>query len=118
MDKLKEDKINHPKHYTSHPSGIECIEITRHLNFNIGNAFKYLWRCGIKDENTATIDLEKAIWYIRDEITRLDKNIKKCGDCGNKYHKCCNCGVVKIDREYNPDDVNEFLCDACAGVEL
>ena len=44
------DQVNNPMHYTSDPSGIECIEITRHRNFNIGNAFKYLWRAGLKDE--------------------------------------------------------------------
>lgn len=66
------DNINHPKHYTSHPSGIECIEITRHLNFNIGNAIKYLWRCGLKDGNATTQDLKKALWYINDEVKRLE----------------------------------------------
>jgi len=65
------DPVNHPSHYTSHPSGIECIEVTRHLNFNVGNAMKYLWRAGIKDEQTKIQDLEKAIWYIKDEIKRL-----------------------------------------------
>ena len=44
------DQVNHPRHYTSDPSGVECIQITRHRNFNIGNAFKYLWRAGLKDE--------------------------------------------------------------------
>jgi len=63
--------INHPKHYNSHPSGVECIESIRHLNFNVGNAIKYLWRAGIKDESTQIEDLEKAIWYIEDEIQRL-----------------------------------------------
>lgn len=45
----KNDPVNNPKHYTSHKSGIECIEITRHMTFNIGNAIKYLWRNGQKD---------------------------------------------------------------------
>ena len=63
--------VNHPKHYTSHPSGIECIQITRHMTFNIGNAIKYLWRCGDKDNQIQ--DLEKAVWYIKDEINRLKK---------------------------------------------
>ena len=40
----KADSVNHPAHYNSHPSGIECIEIARHHNFNIGNTIKYLWR--------------------------------------------------------------------------
>lgn len=63
------DPVNHPKHYTSHPSGVECIDITRHENFNIGNAIKYLWRRGEKGNEIQ--DLEKAVWYIRDEIERL-----------------------------------------------
>ena len=68
---LLHDPVNHPKHYTSHPSGVECIQITRHMTFNIGNAIKYLWRCGNKDNQTQ--DLEKAVWYIKDEINRLKK---------------------------------------------
>ena len=65
------DQVNHPTHYTTDPSGVECIQITRHRNFNIGNAFKYLWRAGIKNENTHIEDLKKAIFYIQDEINRL-----------------------------------------------
>lgn len=60
------DNVNHPRHYTSHPSGVECIQITRHMSFNVGNAVKYLWRADLKG---ATIeDLKKARWYIDDEI--------------------------------------------------
>lgn len=72
------DRVNHPEHYISDPSGIECIEITRHRNFNVGNAMKYLWRAGLKDSAShAGIgkhieDLNKAIWYIYDEIDRLE----------------------------------------------
>jgi hypothetical protein len=66
------DQVNHPTHYTTDPSGVECIQITRHRNFNIGNAFKYLWRAGIKNENTHIEDLKKAIFYIQDEINRLE----------------------------------------------
>ena len=68
------DMVEHPPHYTSDPSGIECITITRHRNFNIGNAIKYLWRNGLKDsENPGkqVEDLKKAIFYIEDEIARL-----------------------------------------------
>ena len=73
----KSDSVNHPAHYKSHPSGIECIEIARHHNFNIGNTIKYLWRAGLKSEegmedNDKQIeDLNKAIWYINDEIKRI-----------------------------------------------
>lgn len=73
------DNVNHPKHYTSHPSGIECIEITRHYCFDIGNAIKYLWRAGLKHDNptmelkTKEIeDLRKAIFYIKDRIAQLE----------------------------------------------
>jgi hypothetical protein len=63
------DPIN-PAHYKAHLSGIECIEVTRHFNFNLGNAIKYIWRAGHK-ANTVQ-DLKKAIWYLEDEIKRLE----------------------------------------------
>ena len=75
--KNKNDQVNHPKHYTSDPSGIECIDVTRHRNFNIGNAIKYLWRTGLKEDKDRKIidkqveDLNKAVWYLVDEIHRL-----------------------------------------------
>ena len=73
----KNDNVNHPAHYNSHPSGIECIEIARHHNFNIGNSITYLWRAGLKSEegmedtDKQLEDLSKAIWYINDEIKRI-----------------------------------------------
>lgn len=66
-----DDPVNHPKHYTSHPSGFECIEITRHENFNCGNALKYIWRRGQKGDEIE--DLRKAVFYLNDEIARLSK---------------------------------------------
>ena len=60
------DPVEHPTHYTSHPSGVECSTITRHMSFNIGNVFKYLWRCDHKDNRLQ--DLRKAKWYLEDEI--------------------------------------------------
>ena len=68
---VSNDKVNHPSHYTKHPSGVECIQITEHMNFCLGNAFKYIWRCGLKDDEIE--DLEKAKWYIEREITRRKK---------------------------------------------
>lgn len=69
------DPVNHPAHYTSHPSGIECIEITRWMNFNLGNAIKYIWRAGNK--GNAIEDLKKARWYLDDEIKRRESNFDK-----------------------------------------
>ena len=63
-----EDPIN-PSHYRRHPSGIECIEVTRHLNFNVGNAIKYIWR--YQDKGDPVENLKKAQWYLDDEIRRL-----------------------------------------------
>ncbi len=74
------DQVNHPTHYTTDPSGVEAIEITRHRNFNIGNAFKYLWRAGLKNENTHIEDLKKAIFYIQDEINRLEGKYERHRD--------------------------------------
>lgn len=71
---MENDNINNPAHYTSSDafcSGcekpIECIDVTRHLSFNIGNAIKYLWRYKLKNGKE---DLQKAIWYITDEINK------------------------------------------------
>lgn len=65
---MSRDNVNHPRHYTSHPSGIECIEVVRHMGFNLGNAVKYIWRADLK--GCAIEDLEKARFYIDDEIRR------------------------------------------------
>lgn len=63
------DPINHPSHYTAHPSGVECVEVAEHFNFNVGNAIKYLWRAGLKGD--ALEDLKKAAWYVSREVQRL-----------------------------------------------
>lgn len=69
------DPINHPTHYNSHGSGVECITVTEHMNFNLGNAVKYIWRAGLKSED-AVVDLQKARWYIEREIARLQPKAK------------------------------------------
>ena len=63
------DNVNHPKHYNSHPSGVECIEITEHMTFCLGNAMKYIWRASLKGKEVE--DLRKARWYIDREISRI-----------------------------------------------
>lgn len=95
--KNKDDQVNHPKHYTSDPSGIECIDVTRHRNFNIGNAIKYLWRAGLKEDKDRKLidkqveDLNKAVWYLVDEIHRLG------GRCTVKTDSINTC--LPIDNE-------------------
>ena len=69
------DAVNHPKHYTSHPSGVECIEVVRHFPFNLGNVIKYLWRAPLKG---ATLeDLKKARWYLDDAIRQAEAGASK-----------------------------------------
>jgi hypothetical protein len=65
------DLVNHPPHYCSHPSGIECIQITEHMGFNLGNALKYIWRADLK--NNAIEDMRKAIFYINREIEKRER---------------------------------------------
>lgn len=73
------DNVNHPEWYTSHPSGIECIDIAKYYDFCTGNAIKYLWRAGLKkdasldDKQKEIEDLEKAVWYINKKIDELKK---------------------------------------------
>ena len=62
------DAVNHPKHYTSHPSGVECIQVTEHMGFNLGNAMKYIWRADLKHDSIE--DLKQACWYIERELLK------------------------------------------------
>ncbi len=70
------DMVNHPKHYTSDPSGVECINVIEHRNYNVGAAIKYIWRAGLKgdgDSSKHIEDLRKAAWYCNREIERIGK---------------------------------------------
>ena len=69
MDKLESSSIN-PNHYKSHPSGIECIQVTEHMGFNLGNAIKYIWRADLKNNDGGIEDLTKARWYLEREIEK------------------------------------------------
>lgn len=66
------DMVNHPPHYKQHPSGVECIQITEHMGFNLGNAVKYIWRADLKQN--AIEDLKKAIWYVQREVEKREKS--------------------------------------------
>ncbi|MET0423636.1 MAG: DUF3310 domain-containing protein [Actinoplanes sp.] len=66
------DAVNHPPHYTNHPSGVECITVTEHMGFNLGNAVKYIWRADLKHD--AIEDLRKAAWYLEREILRRQRS--------------------------------------------
>lgn len=67
----RHDPVNHPSHYTSMPTGVECIDVIEWMNLCRGNAIKYIWRAGQKDPSKEIEDLEKAVWYLNREIDRL-----------------------------------------------
>lgn len=98
---MSEDLVNQPKHYTSHASGIECIQIAELLPFNLGSALKYLWRKGLKwDENE---DVQKAIFYLRrqaesgkhakfsvSEFIQLEHNLKSIKAVDSELWNTCD----------------------------
>lgn len=69
-ENTKPDLVNHPPHYTGHASGVECITITEHMTFLLGNAMKYIWRC---DGKNGLEDLKKARWYLDREISNRER---------------------------------------------
>lgn len=90
--KKVDSRVEHPSYYNAHPSGVECIDIVRHYNFNVGNVIKYLWRHGLKreegmsDKAKALEDLRKARFYLDDEIKRLEREaIREDRDFCRKY---------------------------------
>ena len=72
------DNVNTPKHYTGHPSGVECIDIIEHFPANIANVIKYLWRAGCKDGSPEAEDYNKALWYLLREMKRKKIEVTVC----------------------------------------
>ena len=110
MNDKPHDPVNHPKHYTSHPSGVEAIEIARHASFNIGNVIKYCWRSGLKDGNPSVQDLRKAKWYLEDEIRRIE------GKPDHVLDMAPGEGIAKILRGDYHNDVKSGIDDVAAKI--
>lgn len=70
---MAEDMVNRPRHYNQHPSGVEAIELCEQLSFNVGNAVKYLFRRGHKEGAAPGEDVQKALFYLRAEVRRIDR---------------------------------------------
>lgn len=117
-------EVDHPVHYNAHPSGVECIEVVRHMGFNLGNVVKYLWRDGIKEAEVDLQDLEKAMWYLQDEINQRNNAItdalaEKTGlEISDRVAALAS--AVFVDATHtmikNPADVpfpHVTWCDAC-----
>lgn len=95
------DMVNHPTHYTSHPSGVEVIEIVRHMGFNLGNVVKYVLRCDLKGAEIE--DLKKAAWYLNDEISKREKaslQIRELINQPPKWEDGPVCRSVAVDGGY------------------
>jgi hypothetical protein len=113
-----DDPVNHPAHYTSHPSGVEAIDITRHMNFNLGNAVKYIWRAGLKGDSIE--DLQKARFYISDELERLSNVEAEDLDQGLSeltFKTCTSCTKSKalgdFGKNKNRKDGLSNRCKVC-----
>ncbi|QIG61567.1 hypothetical protein SEA_XIMENITA_58 [Mycobacterium phage Ximenita] len=78
-DQAEVDVVNQPSHYNQGPPckgcgrPIECLDITEHMNFCLGNAVKYVWRCDLKHD--AIEDLRKARKYLDTEIARREAQL-------------------------------------------
>jgi hypothetical protein len=70
IPRAENDPVHHPSHYTYY-QGLEIIDLTEQMNFNKGNAVKYIARAGIKNPDTEIEDLQKAMWYCAREIERI-----------------------------------------------
>ena len=103
------EHVNHPKHYNSHPNGIECIDIIRHYVCDIANALKYIWRAGLKteegisDKDKEAEDLRKALWYIEDFQKAMPCNVfVSAGDytCVSTIEKLTSHSIEEITEPY------------------
>ena len=76
---MPNDEVNSPAHYTAY-EGLEVIQLTEQMNFNRGNAVKYIARAGLKSYDTDILDLKKALWYIQREINRMEAKLRTDSD--------------------------------------
>lgn len=93
----KSCKIDHPLHYNTHPSGIECIDIAEHYNFNLGNALKYIWRAGLKSQHP-TEDLEKAVWYVQPRTSSRAKRPRSAANRATESRASAGRSVRSMSR--------------------
>lgn len=96
-----EEEVNTPKHYRSHESNIEAIEVTRYVNFNIGNCWKYLMR--YRDKQTPKKDIMKAVWYIKDFTKHFIDYSNECIYHHNVNEEVIN-KMIKVE-EFEPNEI-------------
>ena len=104
---MSEERVDHPKHYNNHRSGVEAIEICEWLPFNLGNAVKYIMRC--EDKGTFLEDVKKAKWYMMREITRYN-DISNYDEYFNFEHDNYRGYLISIIKHESDDDKRDFFC--------
>lgn len=101
------EHVNHPKHYNEHPSGVEAIEVVRLMSFNLGSSFKYVFRRD--DKEIPMQDLEKAIWYVKDEIEQRRQKYENYGDTFvskiTRFLAAYNFKMVSSDKHFRRSDL-------------
>lgn len=97
------DDVNHPSHYNAY-QGLEIIDLTEQMNFNRGNAVKYIARAGLKNPATEVEDLKKALWYVRREIDRLEKRTGSFVEVRDGYGN-----LIQTPIEYRPPRPEEVF---------
>jgi uncharacterized protein DUF3310 len=117
------EKVNHPPHYNQY-KGLEIIDLVEQMGFNLGNAVKYISRAGFKDEDIEIQDLEKAMWYVTREITRISVNSLETEKVGFTvtFRKLCEqmnfnrgnavlhiCKIGNRQPEFDLEDLNQAL---------
>lgn len=110
------DMVNHPAHYTQHESGVECIEVTQGMQApNLSNAFKYLFRAGLKGDPLITHkqDLQKAAFYVRQQIAYL-----RDGDCASMAGVFLSCEDDPVFHALIKADESESIGDLSIVLEL
>ena len=115
---MNDDFINHPSHYVGQVPGIECIQVSEHFNFNLGNAIKYIWRVDSKDD--PLVNLEKAIWYLQREIKRrstpphvVDDGVREQQDEELKPCPFCGATDAEVHDGLGCDEQYTVICFSC-----
>lgn len=100
------DPVNHPKHYTSHPKGYECIDVIEDAPTGcLFNAGKYWWRVSFGSKGKDIEDLKKAVWYLEREIENRERKAREASQpplfitC---EHGCCRAEWTKPISESEP----------------
>lgn len=105
------DMVNHPKHYNSHPSGIECVDLNEHMSGNLAAAFKYLWRAGLKGAEAQ--DQQKAAWYLRREAARLQQRHTEAPAA--RMERLAHYLVEVVNHSEGQPHLNELASQLCIG---